>query len=116
MSNSSGKENNFILQKNVGRVVCKVSSRAHRELFNKFDILTVTGNYIQSLMLFVISNNHLLMTYSDMHNFNTRNGNNFYKPGIAISITQEWVHYNGINIFKKLPDNVKRLKNIKPKF
>lgn len=48
--------------------------------FPKMSIFALLGQYIQSLTLVVIRNNHVFTSYSDVPNFITRIKNNFYKP------------------------------------
>lgn len=79
--------------------------------FKKLGILTLTCQYI--LLVVLMTNNNYII---NVDNFHTRNKKSPMQNKAKKSISQKRVHYNGINIFNKLPNNNKQLKDIKIKF
>jgi hypothetical protein len=94
-------------QKRVLRIMTGSSSRATcRMLFCKLNILTLTSQYILSLMGFLSSNLDFFTFNFSVHNINTRLRLKLHKPSVNLKIYQRSPYYNCINIFNKLPEDL----------
>ena len=77
-----------------------------QRLFSELKILTLTSQYILSLMRFLSSNMDIFMFSSSIHNINTRQRLKLHKPSVNRKIYQQSSYYNCINIYNKLPDEL----------
>ena len=94
-------------QKRILRIMTGASTRAScRRLFCELKILTLTSQYILSLMRFLSSNTDIFMFNSSIHNINTRQRLKLHKPSVNHKIYQQISYYNCINIYNKLPDDL----------
>jgi hypothetical protein len=61
----------------------------------------------------VVNNMDSYQFISDIHNRNTRQGNNLnlYQPSAHLSLYQKWTYYMGIRVFNSLPLYLKQLYN-----
>jgi hypothetical protein len=80
-----------------------------RTFFNKLKILPLTAQYILSLLLFMANNRNLFITNSEIHDIQTRQGNNLHLPMTNLTICQHGVYYSSIKIFNKLPLEIKNI-------
>jgi hypothetical protein len=89
-----------------------------RELFKKFNILSLSSEFLLSLLSFVVDNIETFQTNSDIHNISTRYRYNLYVPNTNLSKYQKGVYYSGIKLFSNLPCTIKSMnhdiKKIKP--
>jgi hypothetical protein len=76
-----------------------------RTLFQKLEILTVTSQYVLSLMRFLSSNLEIYTFNTSVHNINTRRKLKLQKPATRLTMYQRSVYYNSINIYN-LPDDL----------
>ena len=77
--------------------------------FKKLQILPLTSQYMLSLLMFVVQNKNLFLTYNENHNLDTRQRNNLYLPQTNLTIYQTGAFYLGIKIFNNLPLEVKNV-------
>jgi hypothetical protein len=77
-----------------------------RTLFQKLEILTVTSQYILSLMRFLSSNLEIYTFKISIHNINTRCKLKMHKPATRLTMYQRSVYYN---IYNKLPVDLAEL-------
>jgi len=68
-------------------------------LFKKLEILSLTSQYMLSLLMFVVQNKTFFSTKSENHNLDTRQRNNLYLPQANLTIYQKGAYYLGIEIF-----------------
>ena len=87
-----------------------------RNLFKKFEILPLISQYILSLLMFVIQNKAFFQTNTETHNIYTRQRNNLYLPQANLTIYQKGAYYSGIQIFSKLPLEVRNIAGNHKKF
>jgi len=80
-----------------------------RTLFKKLEILTLTSQYILSLMRFLSSNLEVYKFNSSVHNINTRCKLKLHKPAARLTMYQRSVYYNSINIYNKLPGDLSEI-------
>jgi hypothetical protein len=79
--NSANSVRVFKLQNKLIRIMSGVGPRdSCRELFMKLQILSLSCDYILSLMLFVIGSQTKFCSGSDFHGLNTRNREQLYLP------------------------------------
>jgi len=94
----------LLQQKRILRIIIGSSSRATcRKLFCELKILTLTSQYILSLMRFLSSNLDTFTFNSSIHNINTRLRLKLHKPSVNSKVCQQSSYYNCINIYNKLP-------------
>jgi hypothetical protein len=99
------------------RIMTASTSRTScRTLFQKFEILTLTSQYILSLMRFLSSNLEIYTFNTSVHNINTRCKLKLHKPAARLTMYQRSVYYNSINISNKLPNDLAELVSSKKFF
>jgi hypothetical protein len=85
-----------------------------RELFNKFNILSLACKFLLSWLSFVVDNIEKFKTNSDIQNISTRYKYNLHVLNTNLSKYQKGVYYTGIKLFNNLPPTIKsRNHNIK---
>jgi len=80
-----------------------------RELFKKLQILSLSSQYILSLLMFVVKNRELFKLNSDIHHIGTRHNNDLHLPSTHLNLFQKGVYYSGIKIYNHLPLSIKDL-------
>jgi len=82
----------FKMQKRVLGVIVGAGYRdSCRELFKELKILTLSSQYILSLLLFVIQNRGHFTSNSSFHNINTRQKNDLHLPQVSPTMYQKRV-------------------------
>ena len=76
-------------------------------LFKKLEILSLTSQYMLSLLLLLVQNKTFFSTKNENHNLDTRQRNNLYLPQANLTIYQKGAYYSGIEIFNNLPLEIK---------
>jgi hypothetical protein len=103
------------MQKRVIRIKMGYGYREScRELFKELKILTLSSQYIFSLLLFIVNNRDYFVSSSVYHNINTRQKNYLYLPQVFLVMYQKGVYYSGNKIFNGLPKAIKNI-STKPK-
>ena len=98
------------LQKKALRIIRgKKKSESFRPLFKNLKILTLTSEYIFSLMCYTMNNFDKFKTNYNIHNLSTRNKNNLFRPVNSLRLFQKGSYYSAIQIYNKLPDYIKLL-------
>ena len=87
-----------------------------RELFKELKILTLSSQYIFSLLLFVVNNTNYFVSSSAYHNINTRRTNDLHLPQVFLAMYQKGVYYSGIKNFNGLPKAMKDISSKHNKF
>src|SRR5215510_10031220 len=87
-----------------------------RELLKELKILTLSSQYILSLLLFVIHSRGHFVPNSVYHDINTRQKNDLHLPHASLTMYQKEVLYSGIKVFNALPTSIKDISNNSPKF
>jgi hypothetical protein len=113
------KDAAYILHKTAIRIITGSSNRdSCRNLFKQLRVLPLTPQYVLSILLFVVKNKDHFITNYDSHGISTRRSKNFHLPSASTSIHQHSVQYAGIEVFNKLPvdlkecvDNAKKFKS-----
>ena len=79
--NSMESRKVFLAQKRIIRIMTWSKTRAScKPLFKSMGILTLTSQYIMSLMKFVLQNEERYTFNTEVHNINTRNKLKLHKP------------------------------------
>jgi hypothetical protein len=108
--NSVESKRIFQQQKRIIRIMTGSTSRIScKTLFQKLEILTLTSQYILSLMRFLSSNLEIFKLNTSVHNINTRRKLKLHKPAARLTMYQRSVYYNSINIYNILPDELVEL-------
>jgi len=81
-----------------------------RELFQRLEILPLYSQYIFSISVFVIKNEHLFYTNNQIHSIHKRFKTYLHPPTANLTKFQKGVYYSAIEIFN-LPHNIKDLTN-----
>jgi hypothetical protein len=105
--NSIESKKVFLAQKEIIRIMTGSSPKTScKPLFQSLRILTVYSQYIFSLMKFLLQNQEMFTSNSEVHNINTRNKSKLYKPISNITLYQKGVYSMAIRIFNKLPEYI----------
>ena len=106
---TSPHSNNILrIQKRILRIITNSSKlKSCRQLFKQQQILTVYGQYIYSLLMFVVKSGEIFSSNSDIHDRNTRYNLNLHFPTTNLKIVQSGVFYSGVKIFNHLPPSIK---------
>jgi hypothetical protein len=100
----------FKIQKRVIRIITNSRMRdSYRELFKKLEILPLYSQYIFSISIFLIKNEHLFYTNNQIHSIHTRFKTNLHLPTANLTKFQKGAYYSAIKIFNNLPHNIKDL-------
>ena len=87
-----------------------------KPLFQSLGILTITSQYILSLIKFLLQNQEKFTSNTEVHNINTRNKLKLHKPISNLTLYQKGVYYMSIRIFNKLPNCIGNLVENKRSF
>jgi len=106
---TSPYSNNILrIQKRIIRIITNSSKREScRQLYKQQQILTVYGQYIYSLLMFVVKSREVFSLNSDIHDRNTRYNLNLHFPTTNLKLVQRGVFYSGVKIFNHLPPSIK---------
>jgi hypothetical protein len=97
----------FLLQKSIIRIMMGISPRnTCRPLFKSLRIMTVSSQYILSLMKFLLNNLECFTFNNGIHTNFTRNRKSLHVPRTNLSLSQQGVHYMCIKVLNKLPKYV----------
>ena len=103
----------FRLQKRAMRILCKAKRlQSCKDLFVKHEILTFPSLYIFEV---IVQTKQYLPTYlsnSDIHLHNTRHKNDLHAVHCNLSRTKKSPHNIGIELYNKLPINLKTIECI----
>lgn len=116
--NSTNAKKIFVMQKKALRIVCQKKSRdSCRPLFKNLRVLTLSSQYIYSVLVFLSDNFQIFQLNSSVHPYSTRTQNNIHCPANNLSLYQSGTYYSAIKLFNKLPHEVKDLcTSNKPQF
>jgi hypothetical protein len=85
-STNSKKKKAFYIQKKIIRITVGTKRRAScRELFKKFNILSLASKLLLSLSSFLMNNTEKFQTNSDIHNISTRYRYKLHVPNTNLS-------------------------------
>jgi len=97
----------FRLQNRVIRLMTGNNVRTScRPLFPRLGIMTLSSQFIFSLMRFLSRNlQHYTFNFS-IHNYNTRYRIHLHKPSTALTLYQKGLHCESVRIYNKIPYNI----------
>jgi len=102
--------NIFGIQKRMIRIITNRSKRdSCRSIFKQLQILTLPGQYVYSLLMFVNKSRECFLSNSNIHGRNTRNNLNLHLPTTNLKLVQKGVYHSAIKIFNHLPTEIKSL-------
>jgi len=106
---ASPYSNNILrIQKRILRIIMNSSKyESCRQMYKEQQILTTYGEYIYSLLMFVVKSKEILSPNSDIHDKNTRYNLNLHFPSTNLKLVQRSVFYSGVKIFNHLPTSIK---------
>jgi hypothetical protein len=87
-----------------------------RKIFKELRILPFYCQYIFSILLFVIKNNEIFLTNSEIHSICTRHTANLHPPLLHLTKAQKGVYFFTIKIYNILPQRIKKLSGDAYKF
>ena len=115
--NSSDSNKIFLAQKKIVRIMTGSRPKTScKPLFQSLGILTITSQYILSLMKFLPQNQEKFTSNIKDHIINTRNKLKLHKPISNVTLYQRGVYYMSIRVFTKLPDCIAKLVENKKSF
>ena len=74
-------------------------SASRRNIFKKLQILSLTSQYMLSLLMFIVQNKNFFLKNNENHHLDTRQRNNLYLPQANLTIYQKGAYYLGIKFF-----------------
>jgi len=80
-----------------------------RPLFPRLGIITLSSQYIFSLMRFLSRTLQLYTFNFTIHKYNTRYRIQLHKPSTALILYQKGLYYESVRIYNKLPYNIAEL-------
>jgi len=102
----------FILQKKAIRIISKLGFREScREIFKILEILTLPSVYIYETIMFCLKKINLVAN-SDVHDYDTRNSNQYRLQYCRLEIFQKMPSQAGIKLFNKLPEHLKIIQHL----
>lgn len=100
----------FRMQKKAVRNIVGVRSWCScRDLFKKYDLLTLPAIYILELLLYVKRNQNSFVSVGSFHEYNTRFGDSLMIPDHNLTLFEKSPYFMGIRLFNKLHESVKNL-------
>jgi hypothetical protein len=69
-----------------------------RELFKALKIVTLSSQYVFSLLLFIVNNRDYFVSYSVNHNINTRQRHDLHLPQLSLAMYQKGVLFRHQNL------------------
>lgn len=100
----------FKLQKKAIRNIAGVSRiTSCRNLFKKYQILTLVSLYILETVCFVKQNITEFLSNNFYHDYNTRGQNNLLTPLHSLTLYEKSPYYIGIALYNKLPETIKEV-------
>ena len=92
------------------RIITNRSKRdSCRPIFTQLQILTLPGQYVYSLLMFVNKYRECFLSNSNIHGRNTRYNLNLHLTNTNLKLVQKEVYYSAIKIFNHLPTKIKFL-------
>jgi hypothetical protein len=102
----------FKLQKRAIRIIMGArNSDLCREFFKLLKILSLSAQYIYSLVMFVVNNRRLFLDNAELYTIKTRNSYNLHPPLSHLTKYQKAVPYARIRVFSHLPTSIKSVMN-----
>jgi len=110
--NSTNSKCVFKLQKRASRIIMGAkNNNSCREFFKLLKILPLSGQYIDSLLMFEVNNRNLFLDNADLYSIKTRNSYNLHPPLSHLTKYQNGVHYARIRVSIHLPTSIKSTAN-----
>jgi hypothetical protein len=105
---STGSIKIFRLQKKIIRIMMGYrSNQSCRKLFRELGILPLPSQYIFSLLIFLSKNRNQFTANSEVHNYTTRQQQNFHLHSVSLTKCQRGIGFLGVKVFNKLPQYLK---------
>jgi hypothetical protein len=86
------------------------------DLFKRLENLTLSSQYIFSLINFITNNKEHFQTNAEVHSVHTRHKHYPHKPTTNLSCFQKSAYYAGIKIGNNMLSDLKNLMNVKAQF
>jgi hypothetical protein len=86
-------------------------TESSRKLFKEMEILPFYSQYIFSVLMYVVKNEHSFIKNWEIHSHNTRTANNLHVPAANITEFKKGVYYMSSKIYNQLPNQIKALVN-----
>lgn len=103
----------FSIQRRIIRIIaCLGYTDDCKNAFIEFGILTLPSLYILECLTYIKTNLSNYPTYFNQHDHNTRTKHNIITPYYRLSKSQNGPNYLAIQMFNKLPSNIKNIENL----
>jgi hypothetical protein len=86
------------------------------EIFKELRTLPFFCQYTFSILVFIIKNNEISLTNSEIHSICTRRSANLHPPLLHLTKAQKGVYFSAIKIYNSLPQRIKKLSGDVNKF
>jgi hypothetical protein len=115
--NSTERKKVFLVQKEIITIMTGFRPQTScKLLFQSLEILTIHSQYILSLMKFLLQNQEMFTSNTEVHNIDMRNKLKLHKPISNLTLYQKGVYNMVIRIFNKLPEYIANLMGNKGTF
>ena len=100
----------FMIQKKSVKIMTNYRpSELCREHFRRLEIMTMYSQYIYSLMLYTVGNQHLFSSNNSIHQYRTRYNNDLHLPIVNLKKYKDGPYFMAIKIYNHLPEYIKAL-------
>jgi hypothetical protein len=100
----------YLTCKKIIGIMANVKQRiSYTEVFKKFNIPSLAGEFLLSLLLFTVDNLEKFQTNSDIHSINTRHKHDLHMLNANLISYQKGLCYAGIKLFNTLPSSIESL-------
>lgn len=97
----------FCISKRILRIIAGVNiTHTCRNLFHELNILTLTGLYIFAVCNYAFVNKNKFQRNNEVHQYHTRNGDDFRAPSVNLDISRTSLHWMGPKLLNRLPSNI----------
>ena len=101
----------FMIQKKSIRIITNSKpTESCRHHFINLEIMTMYSQYIYSLMVYIVKNQHLYEFNNEIHKYRTRYNNDLHLRSANLKRYKDGPHFSAIKIYNHLPEHIKDLK------
>jgi exonuclease III len=105
---ATGANKVFLTQKKILKIIYNIRPRdSSREIFKQNQIFTLYSQYIYSLLLFTIKNQHLFTVNKSIYEYSTRNNNNLHPSLTNLTKVKNGPYAMCIKVYNHLPYYIK---------
>jgi len=99
----------MIQKKSIRIMTNSRPSESCRKHFRRLEIMRMYSQYIYSLMLYTVRNQHLFSSNNSIHQYRTRYNNDLHLPIANLKKYKDGQYFMAINIYNHLLEYIKAL-------